>query len=233
MKSASPFRRLGVLAAIALAAGCQQSETTTARDESSGPHSPPAALEQGAPTPAETAHAPPPALTSDPFVAPAAYENLAPVDLAYQAITPEESVRIFLAALKAGDKDRARQLLSHTARAAMERDQFSLHPPGSPNATFTVGEVDYLGENAVTARGAHVLSTWTETTAQGKAEEFELVWIVVREGSAWRIAGLGANPGNGGDPLLLNFQDPAEVERIRKETRNEVDSPPRNPGSAR
>lgn len=124
---------------------------------------------------------------------------------------PDEAVRQFLSALKAGDQSRATSMLSVKAQKEMARTDAAIRPPGSNTADFKVTEVEYLGPEK---SGAHVLSTWTDKES-GKATTHEIVWILRHEDGGWAIAGMATKVFEDQPPLILNFEDPLDAQRKR------------------
>jgi hypothetical protein len=121
---------------------------------------------------------------------------------------PDAVVRQFLEAVKAADHLAADQLLTAAARAESEKSGLSVAPPGSPTATFTVGEVEYLKEQA----GAHVASQWSDVV-EDEPRTDTIVWILRKEAEGWRIAGMATKVFEDEPPLILNFEDHQEMQR--------------------
>jgi len=121
---------------------------------------------------------------------------------------PDLVVKEFLTAVKAADPLAADKLLTPAARAESEKSQMSVAPPGSPTATFEVGEVEYRkdeGEN-----GAHVASKWSDVI-DGETRTDTIVWILRKESEGWRIAGMATKVFENEPPLILNFEDHEEM----------------------
>jgi hypothetical protein len=87
-----------------------------------------------------------------------------------------------------------------------------IQPPGSPTATFEVTQTEILGDQK---DGAHVLSTWSDTDANGQQTSHEIVWILRRETAGWAIAGFATRVFEDQPPLILNFEDPLDLQRKR------------------
>lgn len=131
---------------------------------------------------------------------------------------PDETVRQFLTALKAGDQPRATSMLSVKAQQEMARTEASIRPPGSSTAVFQVSTVEYVGADQ---SGAQVLSTWTDQEAAGKATH-EIIWLLRKETAGWSIAGMATAVFEDQPPLILNFEDPLEAQRKRTEVDAEI-----------
>jgi hypothetical protein len=90
-------------------------------------------------------------------------------------------------------------------------------PPGSDTARFEVGQVQTLGDD-----GARVAIKWTDLDETGKPHSDEVLWMVRRVDEGWRIAGVAAPVFEGEPPLLLNFEDPADMLAKQKLVREEI-----------
>ena len=103
--------------------------------------------------------------------------------------TPDAAVSAFLQALRDGDDAVALALLTPKAREETAKKYLAVQPPGTPNASFRIGKVEYLSADKT---GAHVNSTWTEQDQQQGPSSFEIVWALRRQADGWRIAGMAA-----------------------------------------
>ncbi|QGJ71636.1 Hypothetical protein PBC10988_33430 [Planctomycetales bacterium 10988] len=121
--------------------------------------------------------------------------------------TPVDAVQKFLTAVKGGDNALADQLLTPVARQKIEEHNLYVAPPGTPTAKFQVGEFEVKDD------GAQVYSTWTDVDEYGEEHTDKLVWILRDEDNiGWRIAGVATTVIEGRPPLILNFEDPEEME---------------------
>jgi hypothetical protein len=118
----------------------------------------------------------------------------------------------FLTALKSGDQARATSMLTLVAQQKMAETEAMIQPPGSPTATFEVTQTEILGEQQ---DGAHVLSTWSDASADGAQTRHEIVWIMRREHEGWAVAGFATRVFQDQAPLILNFEDPLDLQRKR------------------
>jgi hypothetical protein len=126
--------------------------------------------------------------------------------------TPDETIRQFLTALKSGDQDRATSMLTVVAQQEMAKSQAIIQPPGSPTATFEVTQTEILGDQQ---DGAHVLSTWSDTQEDGNETTHEIVWILRHAPRGWAVAGFATRVFADQPPLVLNFEDPLDLQRKR------------------
>ena len=130
---------------------------------------------------------------------------------------PEAAVTEFLEAVRTGNDEKANRLLSTVARQKTAALNRSVTPPASDTAKFTVGNVDYVGED-----GARVSCTWTDLDADGQPKTDHAIWVCRREAEGWRIAGVAAQVFPGEDPLVLNFEDPEDMMRQQQWVREEI-----------
>ena len=124
---------------------------------------------------------------------------------------PAAAVHEFLEAIRAGDDDNVARMLTTTAREKCAEMKLVTAIPASDTAEFTVGQVQYLN-----ADGARVACTWTDLDENSRRKSDEVLWMLRREPSGWRIAGMAATVFEGEPPLLLNFEDPEEMVRKRR-----------------
>jgi len=129
--------------------------------------------------------------------------NFSPAD-------PTEVATQFMQAIKDGDQEKASDLLTTAAQKEAERSGLEVAPPGSQTARFSVGEVRYLDEAKSVA---YVASMWSEQFEKEQPETEEVVWIVRKEKSGWRVAGMSTQVFEDAPPLVLNFEDHADMER--------------------
>ncbi len=130
---------------------------------------------------------------------------------------PAAAVHEFLEAVRAGDDDKVVRMLTTTAREKSAEMNLVTAFPASDTAEFTVGQVQYLA-----ADGARVACTWSDLDENSRRKNDEVLWILRREPSGWRIAGMAMTVFEGEPPLLLNFEDPEEVLRKRRLVREEA-----------
>lgn len=130
---------------------------------------------------------------------------------------PAKMVAQFLEAVRTGDDDKARQLLSTVAQQKTAEMNCSVTPPASDTARFEVGQVELVGND-----GARVTCKWTDLDENGKPHTDNAIWVVRHEASGWRIAGVAATVFDGEPPLLLNFEDPQEMKKKQEWLRDEI-----------
>lgn len=132
---------------------------------------------------------------------------------------PKDAVVAFLEALKSGDQKSATRILTKKAQEEMARTEASIQPPGSPSATFEVTDFEYIGEGQ---QGAHVFSRWTDVDPDGAKSSHEIVWILRQDQQDWAVAGFATRVFDDQDPLILNFEDPLDLQRKRSAVDEEI-----------
>jgi hypothetical protein len=121
---------------------------------------------------------------------------------------PDAVVRDFLDAIRDGNDQTAASLLTPLARKATEEMGMVVAPERSDTATFDVGEFEIEGDGS-----AQVASTWTDLDETGQPHSDTIVWLLKQQPDGWRIMGMGTKVFEDMDPLYLNFEDPADMQR--------------------
>lgn len=114
----------------------------------------------------------------------------------------------FLDAMKRGDDTAARGLLTAVARAKTEEMGVSVAPPVPDTATYTVREAEMVSEAKDLA---HVATIWTDVDDTGAPTSENIVWAVRLDPEGWRVVGMAMKIFEDMPPLLLNFEDPADM----------------------
>jgi hypothetical protein len=125
---------------------------------------------------------------------------------------PKLTVYHFLDALRKGDDEKANSLLTPLAREKTAAMDYRLTPTASDNARFTIDSVDYVGDD-----GARVAMTWTDVDGAGNPTSDKAVWVLRKEAEGWRVVGTAAIFFPGEEPVVLNFENPAEVKKKLEE----------------
>jgi hypothetical protein len=124
----------------------------------------------------------------------------------------------FLEAIKRGDDEAARGLLTKVARQKTEELGISVAPPVTDSATYTVRDCEMVGEAGDLA---HVGTVWTDVDSDGFKTTENVVWVVRLDPEGWRVVGMAMRVFEDMPPLLLNFEDPedmlAKQERVAEE----------------
>jgi hypothetical protein len=130
---------------------------------------------------------------------------------------PAAVVNEFLESVRTGNDEKACHLLSSVAREKTASLNRNVTPPASDTARFTVGKVDYVGDD-----GARVLCTWTDVDDQQQSRTDTAIWVLRREQAGWRVAGVAAMVFPDRDPVVLNFEDPEDMVRQQQWVREEM-----------
>jgi hypothetical protein len=129
---------------------------------------------------------------------------------------PDAAVTDFLEAIRVGDDKKAEAMLTDLARQKTAQMDLMVAPAGSSSASFKIAVVEVI-EGQV----AHVSSIWTDTGDDGKPQTNEFVWALRLEPQGWRIAGVAVALFPNQPPLLLDFEDPADM--LRKQQMAEAE----------
>lgn len=119
-------------------------------------------------------------------------------------VPPEEIVSMFSDSIRRGDKETTIKLITVAAREEIQRRGITIDPPGSPEATYKIGEVKFIDSDR---DAAYVESVWIEQGVNGQPnQETEVVWAVNKEPEGWRISGLAIDMGPNVEPTLVDFE---------------------------
>lgn len=127
------------------------------------------------------------------------------------AAGPEATVSAFLNAIKSGDQDTANAMLTSLAREKTAEQEMGLAPTESDTAQFEIGEVEFPAEGD--GRLAHVASKWTDIGEDGQPVTDEILWALRREKEGWRIGGMATHVFADQPPVILDFEDPEDMQR--------------------
>ncbi len=120
-------------------------------------------------------------------------------------VPPNEIVAMFSDSIRRGDKETTIKLITLAAREEIQRRGMTIDPPGSPEASYKIGEVRFLDQDR---DAAYVESIWIEPGANGQPnQETEVVWAVQLEPEGWRISGLAIDMGPDQQPTLVDFEN--------------------------
>ena len=118
------------------------------------------------------------------------------------------TVTSFLAAIKRGDDDGARAMLTKVARAKTQELGISVAPPVTTSATYSIRECEMVADSDDLV---HVGTTWTDTDPDGFTTTENVVWAVRLDPEGWRVVGMATIIFDDLPPLLLNFEDPEDM----------------------
>ena len=135
-------------------------------------------------------------------------------------VGPAEAVAAFLEAVKNGQDAKANGMLTKLALAETAKMNMVVAPPGSETASFEVGEVEFLSEGDEV--GAQVASKWTDVGDDGLPHTDEIIWMLRKEPEGWRIAGMATTVFPGEPPLLLDFENPQDMQRKQQLAEEEM-----------
>ena len=125
--------------------------------------------------------------------------------------TPDDVCRVFLAALRIGDRVTAWQLLTRSAQLETSRANLELESPGSPNARIEVLPTRFATANRQMAQVDCLLR---EPGIEGPP--IRLAWLMRKESNGWKISGMSIETDEEGTVELLSFESPEDLQRIQE-----------------
>jgi len=134
--------------------------------------------------------------------------NSGPATTANSTEPAKATVTQFLEAVKRGDDDGARAMLTKVARAKTLEMGISVAPPMTSTATHSIRECEMVADSQDLV---HVGTTWTDTDPDGFTTTENVVWAVRLDPEGWRVAGMATKIFDDLPPLLLNFEDPEDM----------------------
>lgn len=130
-------------------------------------------------------------------------------------VPPNEIVAMFSDSIRRGDKETTIKLITLAAREEIQRRGMTIDPPGSPEASYKIGEVKFLDQDR---DAAYVESFWIEPGVNGQPnQQTEVVWAVQLEPEGWRISGLAIDNGPNEEPTLVDFEN-LEISSVNEGT---------------
>lgn len=120
----------------------------------------------------------------------------------------QAAVVAFLDAIKRGDDESARGMLTQVARAKTKEMGISVAPPVNDTATYSVRACEIVGEAGDIV---HVATTWTDVDAEGFKSTDNVIWVTRLDPEGWRVVGMAMKVFDDLPPLLLDFEDPADM----------------------
>ena len=137
--------------------------------------------------------------------------------------TPEAVVGEFLEAVRVGDDDKATRLLTTLVRTRTAEMEMVVAPPGSDTAKFQVQKTE------LKADAAQVTADWTDLDSDGRPHTDRIIWILHQTDEGWRISGMATQLFAGEEPIVLDFENPAEMLAKQKQAEEELARRDRKP----
>ncbi len=129
---------------------------------------------------------------------------------------PQGVMAEFLEAIRQGDDEKASVLLTTLARQKTEELEMVVAPPGSDTASFKILATEIEGDEA------QVGTDWTDLDIDGRPRTDRIVWMLRKEADGWRIHGMATRVFADLAPILLNFEDPADMLRKQRQAEEEI-----------
>ena len=118
--------------------------------------------------------------------------------------TPDMAVKEFLSAARAGDQKKLTLLLSKVSQEQAAKNNVNFEPRFLSKRHVQGRRVRIPHEGK---RQRHVGCKWTDRDTDGSEYTHPVVWVLRKEDSAWRIAGMILRPFPDKPPVVLNYED--------------------------
>jgi hypothetical protein len=129
---------------------------------------------------------------------------------------PESVMGDFLEAIRQGNDEKASALLTTLARQKTKEMEMVVAPPGSDTASFKILAVEIEGDEA------QVGTDWTDLDVDGQPRTDRIVWMLRNEANGWRVHGMATRVFADLAPIILNFEDPADMLRRQRQAEEEI-----------
>ena len=131
----------------------------------------------------------------------------------------KEVVTDFLGAFRKGDNEAATRLLTKLARQKVAETGRNVSPPANDRVQIEVDDPVFPTPDR---KIAHVPTRWIDLDEMGRSRTDKATWVCRLEEDGWRVAGFAAYVFDGEDPLLLSFEDPADMEKKQNWLNEEI-----------
>lgn len=124
------------------------------------------------------------------------------------ASNPAEVVVQFYEALRKGDDVAIASLLTDKAREETSKSGLGIQSQASESLSYEIGGTEYVTDQM---DGAHVKTMWREPSPEGPMTSTEVIWVLRKQTSGWKISGMATPVVEGELPLLFNFEEPEDM----------------------
>lgn len=121
---------------------------------------------------------------------------------------PAAVVAQFYEALRTGNDAAIASLLTDKAREETSKSDLGIQSQASESLAYEIGETDYVSDQL---DGAHVRTMWKEPSPEGQMTSTEVIWVLRKQTSGWKISGMATPVVEGELPLLFNFEEPEDM----------------------
>lgn len=143
-------------------------------------------------------------------------------DASNPTAAPIAATRTFLEAVRRGETDKAAGMLTPLALQMTTQNDLSFSPPGSATAQFSI-----VAAEMVETDKAVVETEWSDLDADGNRVNETIAWALRLSDRGWRISGMAAELGEDQPPLVIDFENPADLAPTPKpQTANQPAAPP-------
>jgi hypothetical protein len=135
-----------------------------------------------------------------------------------KADAPDKVVLQFLEAARSGDQRKLSQLMTEKARKETTDQNINFELESYQNATFEVGEVEYLTPEKNTS---HVGCKWTDHDGDASFSH-DVIWVMRSEEPGWRVVGMITRPFPDQPPVAFDYENVKELMNTKAMIEQEV-----------
>jgi hypothetical protein len=135
-----------------------------------------------------------------------------------KAEAPDKVVAQFLEAARSGDQRKLAGLMTKVARDETISHNINFELESYQNATFQVGEVEYLPAET---KAAHVACKWTDHDGDASFTH-DVIWVMRKEEPGWRVVGMITRPFPDQPPVAFNYENVKELMETKASIEQEV-----------
>jgi hypothetical protein len=135
-----------------------------------------------------------------------------------KAETPDKVVAQFLEAARSGDQRKLAGLMTKAARDETTSHNINFELESYQNATFKVGDFEYLTPEKNTA---HVACKWTDHDGDASFTH-DVIWVLRKEEPGWRVVGMITQPFPDQPAVAFNYENVKELMETKAAIEQEV-----------
>jgi hypothetical protein len=137
-----------------------------------------------------------------------------------------QTVYKFMEAIRTGNTEVSSSLLTPLALKRIVENEMSFAPPASEHARFEITNVEKFETDK-----AAVDTVWSDLDADGQPTNEPMTWALKLTDGQWRISGLIAYMGDDQPPIVLDFENPAQLFRTPQQTNATQPQTAQQPGT--
>jgi len=134
----------------------------------------------------------------------------------------------FYEALRKGNDVAIAGLLTDKAREETAKSGLGIQSQASESLSYEIRETEYVSDQM---DGAHVRTMWLEPSPEGQMTTTEVIWVLRKQSSGWKISGMATPVVEGELPLLFNFEEPEDMLQKKEFVERHLAEPAGAPGA--